>query len=383
MLSFRAGRFLLRQFIDRNTKYRKRTSSRRDLVIYCDYTGFVWHPQTKGFSGSEEAAINLARELGKLGWAVTVYNNCGHKPLSFEGVTYRPFWEFNPRDRQDVVILWRWPKPLDWDVNAKRIFIDSHDTINESFFTNRKRLSKVSRLFLKSNYHRSLFPNIPDHKIAVIPNGIDLSLLDGSEQKDPFLLINTSAADRSMSVLPKLFGEVRQRVPRARLQWATGWDLFEHFNNNRSKQLEWMNRTRQEMEQAGIESLGNLDQAQVGKLYQRGAILAYPTDFHELDSISVRKAQACGCVPVTTNSAGLEESVQFGIKVPCKQTNTSSDRFHYGIQDAETQQLWVDATVDLLTTPEKRMALAEQGARWARQFAWPQIALRWHEILSC
>ena len=255
MLSFRAGRFLLRQFIDRNTKYRKRTSSGRDLVIYCDYTDFIWHPQTKGFAGSEEAAINLARELVKLRWNVTVYNNCGHSPLWFEGVTYRPFWEFNPRDNQDVVILWRWPKPLDWDINAQTIFIDSHDTTNESFFTTRNRLSKINRLFLKSNYHRSLFPNIPDRKVAVVPNGIDLSLLQGVEEKDPFLLINTSAADRSMSVLPKLFREVKERVPHVRLQWAAGWDLFKLFNANRPDKLEWMNATSLEMKQAGIESL--------------------------------------------------------------------------------------------------------------------------------
>ncbi len=383
MLSFRAGRFLLRQFIDRNTKYRKRTSSGRDLVIYCDHTDFIWHPQTKGFAGSEEAAINLARELVKLGWNVTVYNNCGHSPLWFEGVTYRPFWEFNPRDNQDVVILWRWPKPLDWDINAKKIFIDSHDTTNESFFATRNRLSKINRLFLKSNYHRSLFPNIPDRKVAVVPNGIDLSLLEGAEEKDPFLIINTSAADRSMSVLPKLFREVKERVPQARLQWAAGWDLFKLFNANRPDKLEWMNSTRLEMKEAGIESLGNLSQVEVGKLYQRSAILAHPTVFHELDPISVRKAQACGCVPVTTNFAGLDESVQFGIKIPCKQTSIaeSSGRFSYGIEDPETQRLWVDATVDLLTNPEKRIVLAEQGTKWARQFGWPAIAARWDQIL--
>jgi glycosyltransferase involved in cell wall biosynthesis len=303
MVSLRAGRFLLRRFIDRNTKYLKRTSSGRDLVIYCDYTDFIWHPQTKGFAGSEEAVINLAKELVKLGWNVTVYNNCGHDPLSFDGVVYRPFWEFNPRDSQDAVILWRWPKPLDWGINAKRLFIDSHDPTNESFFTKRNRLSKINRIFLKSNYHRSLFPNIPDHKVVAIPNGIDPSLLEGAEEKDPFLLINTSAADRSMSVLPKLFREVKQRVPRARLQWSVGWDLFKLFNGSRPERLEWMNSTRQEMERAGIESLGNLSQAQLRGLYQRGAILAYPTDFVELDCISVRKAQACGCVPVTTDCA--------------------------------------------------------------------------------
>src|SRR6266700_6959464 len=163
-----AGRFLVKQFIKRNTDYLKRTSSGKDLVIYCHYTKFEWHPGATGFGGSEEAIINLARELTELGWDVTIYNNCGHKPLVYAGVTYRPFWEFNPRDKKDVVILWRWPKPLDWDINAQKIFIDSHDTTNESFFTTRHRLSKINRLFLKSKYHHSLFSTIPDHKIAVI-----------------------------------------------------------------------------------------------------------------------------------------------------------------------------------------------------------------------
>src|SRR5439155_27180988 len=118
-------------------------------------------------------------------------------------------------------------------------------------------------------------------KMAVIPNGIDLSLLEGQEQKDPYLLINTSAADRSMNVLPKLFGEVKRRVPQARLQWAYGWRVFELSNADNPKKLQWMEQTQREMDAAGIESLGYLNQAEVGKLYQRGAIFAYPTSFPE------------------------------------------------------------------------------------------------------
>src|SRR6202162_2061479 len=348
MLSLRAGRFLLRQFIDRNTKYRKRTSSGRDLVIYCDYTDFIWHPQTKGFAGSEEADINLARELVNVVWNVTFYNNCGHNPLSFEGVTYRPFWEFNPRDRQDVVILWRWASPVDWDINAQALCIDMHDIRPEWMCTKRNRVAKITQVFVKSQFQRSLYPNVPDHKISVVPNGIDLSLLNDQEQKDPFLLINTSSADRSMSVLPGLFSEVKRRVPQARLQWASGWTLFELFNAHRPERLEWMERTRREMDAAGIESLGHLTQAEVGKLYQRGAIYAYPSDFLENDCISVKKAQACGCVPVTTDAGGLAESVRFGVTIPCKEKDTSKQlrRWYFGIEDEESQRLWIDATVE-------------------------------------
>jgi glycosyltransferase involved in cell wall biosynthesis len=380
---FRAGRFLVRQFLKRNTEYLKRTSSGKDLVIYCDYTRFEW-PGAGGFGGSEEAAINLARALSGIGWDVTVYNNCGHKPRQDGFVTYRPFWEFNPRDRQDVVILWRWPKPLDWNINAERIFIDVHDIVPEDMLIVRQRLSKVSRIFVKSQFHRSLFPHVPDDKLAVVPNGIDLTLLAADEPKDPHLLVNTSSADRSMNVLPKLFLDIKRRVPQARLQWAYGWDVFELGNAGRPARMQWMEQTQRAIAAAGIESRGRLSQAEVGKLYQRGAILAYPTDFPEIDCISVRKAQACGCVPVTTDFAALAESVQFGIKVPTPAGDAWKyrDGFPYGIQDESAQRAWVDATVDLLTNPDKRTQLATAGAAWARQFAWPRIAARWDEFLK-
>src|SRR6266849_4847955 len=148
----RTGRFLLKQFIKRNTEYRKTATSGNDLVIYCDHTKHQWNPElfkTKGFGGSEEAVINLTRALAKLDWKITVYNNCGHKPVVDAGVTYRPSWEFNPRDKQDVIILWRVTKPLDWDLNTRRIFVDSHDTLDEGWYTKRNRIDKITRIFVK------------------------------------------------------------------------------------------------------------------------------------------------------------------------------------------------------------------------------------------
>jgi glycosyltransferase involved in cell wall biosynthesis len=382
-MGYHAGRYLFKQFVKRNTQYLKRTSSGNDLVFYCDSSAFSWRPGAKGFGGSEEAVINLTRELTKLGWDVTVYNNCGHKPVTDAGVTYRPWWEFNPRDKQDVVIVWRRPRALDWTINADRIFVDLHDTTPERHLTTRDRVAKIDRIFLKSGFHRSFYPNLPDNKMIIIPNGIDLDLLLGDDRKEPYLLINTSSADRLMDVMPRLFMEIKRQVPQARMQWAYGWELFELFHANNPEKIQWMKQTRKEMESAGIETLGNLSHAEVGKLYQRGAIFCHPTAFPEIDPISVRKAQACGCVPVTTDFGGLADGVQFGIKIPCKETDAWKEpgRFHFGIEDAATQRSWIDATVDLLTNPAKRTELAAQGASWARQFAWSRIAARWNDVL--
>ena len=174
MGTVRTARFLLKEFVKRNTEYRKRTSSGKDLVVYCGPTPHCWNPElfkTTGFAGSEEAVLYLTRELVKLGWDVTVFNNCGHKPLVDQGVTYRPWWDFNPGDKQDVIVLWRTTKPLDWNLNAERVFVDLHDTAPERAFTDRNRTANLAGIFVKSQFHRSFYRSMPDDRVFVIPNG--------------------------------------------------------------------------------------------------------------------------------------------------------------------------------------------------------------------
>src|ERR1700693_836246 len=62
---YQAGRLLIKQFVNRNTEYLKRTSSGRDLVFYCGDTPHQWNPELfkrKGFGGSEEAVLYVTRE---------------------------------------------------------------------------------------------------------------------------------------------------------------------------------------------------------------------------------------------------------------------------------------------------------------------------------
>lgn len=374
----------------RNTNFVKETSSGKDLVIYCGNTVHQWNPElfkTKGFGGSEEAVIHLAGEWAKLGWNVTVYNNCGHKatlPIQYPNiglgligsVIYKPFWEWNYRDKQDVVILWRWAKPLDADINAPKIFLDLHDVIPEGEL-NEKRMEKVTKVFVKSNFHRSLFPNVPDSKFVVAPNGME-TYFDPSIKKDKYLIINTSSPDRSMDVLPKLFKEVKRRVPEAKCQWAYGWDNFINTYSSDSKKMAWMEGIKKEMKDAGIEDLGRISQSEVANLYQRGAIMGYPTEFAEIDCISVKKAQAVGCMPVATDFGALDESIRFGIKVHSQKTKDNWNKpyqFHFGIEDPDMQERWVDSVVKLLTKP--REIWTENV--WSGQFKWSLIANRWNK----
>lgn len=391
----------------RNTNFVKEKSSGKDLVIYCGNTVHQWNPElfkTKGFGGSEEAVIHLAREYAKQGWEVTVYNNCGHKSVNeiftdkgvikntpkpkdmdttvdiqVYQVTYKPFWEWNYRDKQDVVILWRWAKPLDAEINAPKIFLDLHDVIPEGEL-NEKRMARVTKVFVKTKFHRSLFPNVPDNKFAVVPNGMEL-YLDKNIEKDPYLIINTSSPDRSLDVLPKLFKAIKKRVPKAKCAWAYGWDNFVNTYSGDAKKMEWKEQIQREMKEAGIEDLGRLSQQEVGKLYQRASVFAYPTEFAEIDCISVKKAQAVDCYPVTTDFGALSESNKFGIAVHSEKTKDNWNKpyqFHFGLEDESLQDIYVEMVVSYLKG-KPMLPIKDQGKDiWLSQFKWEEVAKKWN-----
>lgn len=164
----------------RNQYEIKMTSTGKDIAYYCGETKFEWNPElfkTKGFGGSEEAVINLAKQWKLQGYNVTVYNSCGIEPMTVDGVTYKPWWMFNGKDKWDHLIMWRHPKLIDYDLNAVNIYVDLHDVVPEGEFTE-KRLNKIKKIFVKTKAHRVLFPNIPDNKFEIIPNGHDMSLFN-------------------------------------------------------------------------------------------------------------------------------------------------------------------------------------------------------------
>ena len=365
-----------------NERLVKKKSSGKDLVIYAGFTEMPWCPsyaKVKGVGGSEEAVLNLSKEWVKLGWNVTVYCNTGNLGEESDGVKYRPYWEWNYRDKQDVVILWRSVRGLDYDINCDKVLIDMHDVMQEGEFTP-DRVAKAYKIMVKTQFHRTLIPNVPDEKIVIVPNGMDFSLFDQDVKKDQYLLVNTSSPDRSMDVLPELFKRVKEQVPQARLKWVYGFDLFDKVHSERPLMLEWSRQTKAAMVDAGIENLGRVTQKEAAKLYLEGNVLAFPTEFAEIDCITVKKAQACGCMPVTTDFGALNESVQYGIKIHSEKTKDNwckPNQFHFGLEDKQLQDQWVDVVVAQLKTP---MGDRKDMREWTKKFSWDKISNQWHEV---
>ena len=364
----------------RHKNFIKQESSGKEISYMCGYTEKEWNPEVaekEGVGGSEEAVIHLSKRWAEMGYEVTVYNNCGHEAKVYDGVTYKPFWEWNYRDKQDVVILWRSPIMCDYEINADKVFIDLHDVIKEGEF-NEKRLSRIDKIFVKTDFHRSLFPNITDDMFAVIPNGIDPEPFKGEHKKDPYLIINTSSPDRSISAFIEGFKKVKEQVPEAKAKWAYGWGIFDIVHGNDQQVMKWKNDIEKQIEETdGLEALGRISHGEVAKLYNEATVFGYPTEFAEIHCISAVKAQAAGAIPVTTDFAALNETVQHGFKIHSdKNKDNWCPPYKHDFSLENNIDKWVDTVVKTLKG-EYNVDINNMREWAVDTYDWDKIAKLW------
>jgi predicted O-linked N-acetylglucosamine transferase (SPINDLY family) len=369
------------------TKTEKTESSGKDLVFCCGPTPELWNPETArtgGIGGSEEAILWITRLLHRRGWNITVYADCGEE-RDYEGVLWRPRRTWNYRDRQDVTVLWRYPSLTEYEINSGRVIVDLHDVIPEQELA-ADRLQRIDRIFVKSKFHRNFFPAIPDEKFVIIPNGIDASLFEGNGERDPMLLINTSAADRSLEAFLDCFEKIKEQVPQAKAQWAYGWGTWDFFHAKNTSSTQWKTMTQQRMKEIGVEELGRLNHDEVARLYRKANVFLYPSEMAEIDCISLSKAMAAGAIPITTDFATMgEKTPHGGVTIHSEKTKDNwvqAYQYHFDITDPEQKAKFVQEAVKLLLHPPSEQA-REPMREWARHtFDWDKVADLWEEALA-
>jgi len=350
------GQELLLEFKRRYTT--PKIWSDNSIVFWCSSAFEDWGPDSlkTGTGGSEEAIIQLAPRLAKMGFDVTVFNNCP-KEETRDGVKWVRFEKFNPRDIFNVLFSWR-QNTFVQDKVASKKFLDVHDvpTTLELFSDEH---TKGVKLFVKSDYHRSLFPHLPDDRFVIIPNGIDSKQFKNEKTKDN--LVWTSSYDRGLEYLLEMWPYVRENVPDATLDVAYGWNLFDVSPRGGTEEgQQWKEKMVKLLDQDGVKEHGRLNSEEVAKLYNKADVWAYPTDFPEIDCITATKAMAAGCVPITTDYAVMKERNQ-GIIVEGS-IHDNKDKF-------------ANKLVSLLNDEKKKEQIRSKLD--VSQFDWDIIARRW------
>lgn len=359
----------------KNLRFIKTESSGKDLVYYCgNSTEFTPDTLKEGVGGSEEAVINLTKEWQKAGYNVTVYNNCPEEKV-YDGVTYKPWYTFNYRDKQDILVVWRALQILDYDMNVSKVFADIHDVIKPGEFT-AKRLAKLDKVFFKSQAHRELYPTVPDEQIVIVPNAMDISLFQKKQKRDPYLIFNTSSPDRALTALTRIFPKIKAKEPRAKMKWAYGFDVFDIMYKRDGDKQKWKKDLEVKMKEAGIENLGKISHQEVADLTLSAGVMLYPTHFFEIDCVSARKAQLGGAHVVSSDFGALNTTVEHGYKIksPYTKENWCPPYAFDFSDDEERDEEYVEAVLQAFKNNDR-----DEMMEWASQFTPDYIANIWQK----
>jgi tetratricopeptide (TPR) repeat protein/glycosyltransferase involved in cell wall biosynthesis len=333
----------------------------KTIAIYCGTSAEDWLPgseNSKGIGGSETAVIELTKRLATMGWDITVYNSCGVEPGGrvIDGVRWMNQWEFNRDDEFNILWLWRMPMLLDFPWKAKKLYLELHDVSSDQEFT-KERIARVDKIFVKTQYHRSLYPSVPDEKFAIIGNGIDLSRFNQTVERNPNKIIYSSAPNRGLEFILDNWSKIRSYIKDAELHVFYGWETFEMLEKNNPASMTWMYEMKRKMNQEGIINHGRVGQKELAKEMLSSSVWFYPTEFPEIHCITACEMQAAGVLPVTTGFAALEETQRTGIKSP-------KDTLVRGIIDVMMHDIDHEAIKGV-----------------AKQFSWDDVANKWdHEL---
>lgn len=360
---------------EKNQIIRKPKSTGKDMAIYCG-KGFVeWDATSEtngGIGGSEEAVINIARLLVQKGWNVTVFG-LPFAEAEYDGVKYVHFTQFNPRDKWDVFISWRMPVVMNAEVNAERKYLWLHDTTPEEDVL--KVIDKFDKLIVLSQYHRSLYPQIPDSKILMSGNGLNPKHFEYEVKKNPYYCIYTSAPTRGLEVLLRMWGKIKEKVPQAELHWFYGWETWEAMvekHGNHDEAYAWRKEMQELLKQPGVFEEGRVDHETIAQKYKEAQLWLYPTEFTEIYCITADKAQAGGALPVTTTVAALDERVKYGVKMDVADIYSNE----------EAQQKYIDFVVNYLQHPEEVELERDGMTEYAlEKCSWERIAEQWNTQL--
>lgn len=334
-----------------------------------------WGPWSlkEGIGGSEEAIIRLAPKLQALGYKVVVFAKPGSRVGLYDGVMWRNFWDCNLEDEFDIFISWRAPFIFEKKIKAWKSYLWLHDVMEPGEF-GPNRIANFDKCIVLSKYHRSLYPMIPDEKILLSGNGIDpedFTPYDGKIDRDPHKMIYASSHVRGLAYLYKIWPEVKKAVPDATLDVYYGRESYDKVHKGNPERMKWMDEMiAKANDLEGVTDHGKASQEKIVQEIFKSGITPYPCPFPEIYCISMVKAQAGGAVPVASNFAALDETIQYGHKQVFKE-----------FDDADLKE-YKKALIWWLQHPEEQEKIRPEMMKWARTKSWEKVAQQWDEDMS-
>jgi len=332
----------------------------------------------KGLGGSESALLYMARELSLRGHNVSVFCSCD-QPGNYQGVEYRSADDFLPYCHlvcQDVCIFSRLYEPL-VQANSRIKILWLHDVAGSKYYTEALPVldQHIHRYFTISTWQQQGYIDtfrFDESRFYLTRNGVDPGLFEGTPPRNRYKLIYINTPFRGLDVLVNLFPLLQQAVPGVELHLYTGMSLYGDQFSEWEEQLQGLYDYARKM--PGVYLREPLAKADLAKELLTSGLSLYPSHFEECCSIASLEVQAAGVPMITSDLAGLKDTIKHGetgILIPVDDEELRSRSQQYRIN-------FLNQSVRLLRDEAAWKTLSINASRnIAENYSWSKIAEEW------
>ncbi len=302
----------------------------------------------KGIGGSESSIISIAVELVKLGFSVSIFNDCQTDETSpgvYNDVTYYPIKALGEQDFGfDIVISQRTiipftpieqynevrqPPPRDYDPwifkqlqrpNQLKILWQQDTFIWGDHLLEKLIVEKhIDEVFCLSDWHFAYTTNSthgPRRNFEVLKNKIFLTRnainrwIDWVDikKKDPNLFVyNASITKGMIPLVTKIWPKLKKHLPKARLKVIGGYYKFrdEAVSEAQKKIIDLMKSVEHD---TSIEFTGIIPQPKIAEIMAEASYNLYPGAYPETSGISTIESVNYNTPIIGTRFGAMEES---------------------------------------------------------------------------
>ena len=318
-------------------------------IAIIDIIGLTYDGDTltkRGLGGSESAVILMSKELAKIGFSVTVFNNCIDKeaaPGVYDGVTYidHTALDTNKDYVFDVVISSRTVGPFlpvhlhqhfadlrpdrytTIKTNAKLKAVWMHDTFcrGDHLLEDLVVHGDIDELFTLSDFHTS-YVTTCDHgkrrnfevlknKIFMTRNGIvNYAIEVDIFEKDPYLYVyNASVTKGMLPLVNNIWPKIKSAIPQARLKVIGGYYRFRENAAPDEQEKTWRHMVADPKYASwSVDFTGVIKQSEIANILSKASFMLFPGAFPETFGISTLESLAYNTPLITTRFGALEET---------------------------------------------------------------------------
>jgi glycosyltransferase involved in cell wall biosynthesis len=384
-------------------------------IAFIDCIGIPYDGSTiekRGLGGSESAIIYMSRELVKLGFEVTVFNNIYDDACEgiYDGVNYLSLNRIAEHHCVfDIVIASRTVVPFiraehysqftnlnhnfeRIKANAKHKVVWLHDTfcVGDHMLEELLVNDDINEIFTLSDFHTSYVLTcahgkkrmfeVMKHKTFVTRNGVKRWIDEVDiKSKDPDLFVYNASVTKGMLPLVKgVWPAVKAMIPNAKLKVIGGYYRFRKEMPPDEQEKTWHELVATYDPKLDVEFTGVISQKEIAEICAKASFMLYPTSFPETFGISSLESLNYNTPIITCRFGAVEEIA----------TSLSSYLMDYAI---EPNSLYPEINVDdqirkfinLTLAAHNNKYLLQQKQYYCNIFkdisGWDVVALQWKQ----